>query len=97
MCPGNPFPVNVDLKASYKKSIITVDSNILPPEVSKVAPVGAIHRHTYLIKCDGNGNMDFHHLEDPTKTITKLGKLRDEGRITDEEFKQTKQTLLARI
>ena len=96
MSPGNPFPVSVDLKVSRENSTTTIDSNVFPPETNKILTKGALS-DKFWVKCDGKGNMNFHHLTDPIKTIKELGKLHNEGLITDEQFEQAKRILLDRI
>ena len=93
---GNPFPVSVDLKMSRENSTTTTDSNIFFPRTNKILAKGALN-DKFWVKCDGKGNMNFHHLVDPLKTIRELGKLLDEDLITKEQFEQAKQILLGRI
>ena len=41
--------------------------------------------------------MDFIRIADPIKEIEGLGKLKDKGLITDEQFEKTKRSLLDRV
>lgn len=96
MSPGNPFPTGVNLNLSHEDSTQTIDSNIFQPEVNKIVTKG-IRREKFWIKCDGNGNMNFQHITDPIKEIERLGKLKDQKRITEEQFERAKNILLDRI
>ena len=96
MSPGNPFPVSANLDVVYGDSTHTVDSNVFPPEVNKLVTHG-IGRQKIWIKCDGNGKMDFVYLKDPVEEIRRLGKLRDDGLLTNEKFEELSDVLLDRI
>lgn len=75
---------------------LTTDSNVFPPEVNKIVTKG-IRREKFWIRCDGEGCMDFNHITNPLRSIEQLGKLKDKGLITDEQFEKARNVLLDRI
>ena len=97
MSPNSPFPVNIDLSSTREDSTITTDSNVFYPEVNKIVARGRIRKERFWVKCDGGGRMDFIRIADPIKEIERLGKLKDMGLITDEQFEKTKRSLLDRV
>ena len=91
------LPVDIKANISREDKNITFDSNVFPKETNKIKKVGTIRSKTFLIKCNGNGHMDFENLSESTEIIKKLNKLRKDGIITDDEFESKKKKLLDKI
>lgn len=87
-------PLSVRFDAKYNKNISQYESNIFPKETNAITKIGVFRPKKFLVKCDGHGKMGFTKFEDPYETIKKFSKLKEEGRITKEEFEKTKKKIL---
>ena len=47
--------------------------------------------------CDNHGKMYFRHIQDPLDLIKELSKLKDKGKLTEEEFQQDKTAALRQL
>lgn len=93
---GSPFSAKALVEATSHHTTTTIDSNVFPPETNKIAEVGPLRRKKWLM-CDGQGHMYGRSLDDPLKIIRELDKMRRDGSITDDEYRQVKSRLLDRL
>ncbi len=47
--------------------------------------------------CDNHDKMYFRHIQDPLDVIKELSKLKDKGKLTEEEFQQGKAAALHQL
>lgn len=100
MAPEFPeLPVRAEVKVGYEKveEKKVYDYKNFPPCTNKIEDVGTLRKRKFLVKCDGRGGMKFDELKNPLQTIEELGKLKDKGYITEEEFLQKKKEILKKI
>lgn len=90
------FSAGLSLATAVKNLTFTKDGNVFEPETNKVTTIGIKRKKVWLM-CDGQGNMRVRSLEDPLKTIEQLSKLKDKGRITEEDFQRVKTRLLDQL
>ena len=85
------------LATIFKNVTVTTDSNTFPPETNKMTGLGVVRRKKMWVVCDGQGKMYFLHIQTPADTIRDLAKLRDDGLLTEEEFRQGKASALRQL
>jgi len=89
--PGIPLPT-VKGEFQYKREDINLDSTNIHENSAKLTNVG-FRRKKFLIKCDGNGSFVFNKIQSRTEELRELGKLLEDGFLTDEEFQKAKKDL----
>ena len=81
----------------FKRVTVSKDSNMFPPETNKLIGLGVIKRKKMWVVCDNHGKMYFRHIQDPLDLIKDLSKLKDKGKLTEEEFQQGKAAALRQL
>lgn len=97
MMPDIPIKPEINLEFTRSREEHVYDHKVFPLCANKIEDIGILKPKKYVIRSDWNGKINFQRLRDPMDTIRELGKLRDDGYITEEEFQIKKKELLERI
>lgn len=87
------LPVKPEITFEYSRSRVEhiYDHKVFPLCANKIEDIGKIKPKKFIIRSDWHGKINFEQLRDPMETIRQLGKLRDEGYITEEEYQEKKK------
>lgn len=94
---SEPLSFTASFKAVLQRIKITFDANVFPREVNKLSDLGMTNKRKMLFECNGKGKMRIRPARDPIDTIRELDKLREEGKITEEEYAASKKDELRKL
>lgn len=88
------IPAGAALGTILQKFNRNPDLTTFPKETNVVSDLGVTNKVQLLIRCMGEGKFEVTYMKDPLQAIKELGKLRDDGVLTDEEFQREKDKQL---
>lgn len=95
----NDLPIKGSAELGYvvKEERKITDTKVFPPRTHKIEKVGRLIQRTFLVRCDGNGKINFTNLRTTEERFEELKNLRDKGYISKFEYEQRKREILDQI
>ena len=102
------LPVKGEAKIGITKEIKELkeisDHKNFPPFTNKIETIGFLRKKTFLVICDGKGNMNFERLGSDTEklrenlnAISRLADLLQKNAITRAEFDDLKKNIMTKM